>query len=252
MTRGETAGRKAGKRRGRVSYYPQERGVPSDSTPQPTKPTNTKWIPEIPTHWKTSRIKYLANDEPHSFDDGDWIESPFITDSGIRYYTTGNIGDGEFKEQGNGFISLETFKKLNCKYAYPGDLVISRLNEPYGRSCIIPNQYDKCILAVDIVILRTNEHKKYLCYVTQCPDFQRAVENQAAGTTMKRISRSKLGAITVPLPPLVEQEAIVSYLDEMTGRINDMENNLSTQRDELIAYRQSVISEYVTGKKRVS
>ena len=91
------------------------------------KGSGIEWIGEIPTEWELRRIKYLKNNELDSFQDGDWIESPFITDEGIRYLTTGNIGDGVYKRQGNGFISEETFRELNCKYAYPNDLAICQM-----------------------------------------------------------------------------------------------------------------------------
>ena len=133
------------------------------------KESNIPWVGNIPYAWHTKKIKYLADStQENSFMDGDWIESPYITDVGIRYYTTGNIGDGVFKEQGNGYISQDTFEKLNCKYAYPDDFVIARLNTPFGRACILPNESDKYVLAVDIVNLRTKENKKYLNYLLQC------------------------------------------------------------------------------------
>ena len=110
---------------------------------------------------------------------------------------TGNIGDGYFKNQGDGYISEDTFVDLQCKYAYAGDLVFSRLNSPYGRSCILPDSPEKCVLAVDNVILRTDEDKRYICYVTQCSGYQDSVFDKATGTTMKRISRSNLGNIVI-------------------------------------------------------
>ena len=136
------------------------------------KDSSIFWIGKIPKTWKVDRIKYLPNKELNSFIDGDWIDSPYITETGIRYLTTGNIGDGYFKRQGNGYISEETFKLLGCTFAYPGDLVFSRLNAPFGRSCILPNDEDRYVLAVDNVILRTNDSKQYLCYVSQCMGFQ--------------------------------------------------------------------------------
>ena len=132
------------------------------------KDSGIEWIGEIPADWKTVKIKQLQDlSVDNSFIDGDWIESPYITDSGIRYLTTGNVGDGHFKEQGNGYISEETFRELNCKYAYPDDFVIARLNAPYGRACILPATHPRYVLAVDIVILRTEANKRYLCYITQ-------------------------------------------------------------------------------------
>lgn len=215
------------------------------------KDSGIEWIGEIPENWHPRRIKHLADTSvQNSFIDGDWIESPDIEDEGIRYLTTGNVGDGNYKEQGNGFISLETFQKLNCKYAYPNDYVISRLNAPYGRSCILPDSFSEYVLAVDIVILRTNEDKRYLCYTTQCNGYQRSVEDQAKGTTMKRISRTNLGNIVVPLPPLPEQQKISSYLDRQCGLIDNIIEKTKASIEEYKKLRQAVITQAVTNGVR--
>lgn len=210
------------------------------------KDSGIEWIGEIPKDWELRKIKFLPNNEENSFVDGDWIESPVITDEGIRYYTTGNIGDGFFKEQGNGYISLNTFKMLNCKYAYPSDLVISRLNAPYGRSCILPNNEEKYVLAVDNVILRTNEDKRFICYLTQCLGYQRAVEDISNGTTMKRVSRVKLGNISLPLPRIDLQNKIANYLDTKCSEIDATAEDIQKEISLLEEYKKSVITEAVT------
>lgn len=210
------------------------------------KDSGIEWIGEIPKEWELRKIKFLPNNEENSFVDGDWIESPVITDEGIRYYTTGNIGDGFFKEQGNGYISLNTFKMLNCKYAYPSDLVISRLNAPYGRSCILPDNEEKYVLAVDNVILRTNEDKRFICYLTQCLGYQRAVEDISNGTTMKRVSRVKLGNISLPLPRIDLQNKIADYLDTQCSEIDATAEDIQKEISLLDDYKKSVITEAVT------
>lgn len=218
----------------------------------PTIDSGISWIGSIPEHWKLCRIKNLADQSiPDSFIDGDWIESPYITDEGIRYLTTGNVGDGSFKRQGEGYITQDTFVDLNCKYAYPGDLVISRLNSPYGRACILPNDEEKYVLAVDIVILRTKFNKRYICYYTQCPGYQRTVEDLARGTAMKRISRTNLGSIPILLPPIEEQDAIADYLDKRCETIDALISIKQTKIEKLDQYKKSIIYEYVTGKKEV-
>ena len=218
----------------------------------PMKDSGIEWIGKIPEGWETCRLKNVADPlQENSFIDGDWIESPDIIDEGIRYLTTGNVGDGLYKRQGNGYISQETFKDLNCKYAYPGDLVIARLNAPYGRSCILEDDEDRYVLAVDIVILRTLQDKRYICYFTQCPGYQRAVEDYSRGTAMKRISRNNLGNIDVLLPPLAEQQAIADYLDEKCAAIDKLIAIKQAKIDKLNDYKKSLIYEYVTGKREV-
>ena len=135
------------------------------------KDSGIEWIGQIPKEWSVKKIKHWADlASQNSFVDGDWIESPDVSDCGIKYLTTGNVGDGIFKGQGNGYITIDTFYRLNCKYAYPKDLVISRLNAPYGRSCILPNDFPEYVLAVDNVILRSKESSRYICYATQCDE----------------------------------------------------------------------------------
>lgn len=218
----------------------------------PMKDSGVEWIGKIPEGWEVCRIKNLPDySVENCFIDGDWIESPDIADSGIRYLTTGNVGDGQFKYQGNGYITKETFDKLNCKFAYPGDWIIARLNAPYGRSCILPNDEERYVLAVDIVILRTKYNKKYLCYFTQCPEFQHTVEDFARGTAMKRISRTNLSAVKMVLPSIDEQNTIADYLDDKCAKIDKLIALKQSKIEKLQEYKKSLIYEYVTGKKEV-
>lgn len=218
----------------------------------PMKESGIEWIGKIPADWEIRKIKQLADSNmKNSFVDGDWIESPYIVDSGIRYLTTGNIGDGVFKEQGNGYITLKTFVELACKYAFPGDLIISRLNAPYGRSCILPSDHTEYVVAVDNVILRTQEDKRYICYVSQCDGYKHTVEDDAKGSTMKRISRTNLGNIVMPLPPMQQQRCIADYLDRKCKRIDATVTRKQALIEKLKAYKKSLIYEVVTGKKEV-
>lgn len=211
------------------------------------KDSGIEWIGFIPEGWDTMRIKYLADpSEDNSFTDGDWIESTDIANAGIRYLTTGNVGDGSFKEQGNGYISDETFRKLNCKYAYPNDLVISRLNSPYGRACILSDLYSEYVLAVDIVILRTKANKQFFTFVTQCSGYQRSVEDQAKGTTMKRISRTNLGNIVIPFPSILEQQKIAGFLYNQCSIIDSIVEKTKASIEEYKKLKHAMITHAVT------
>lgn len=212
-----------------------------------TKDSGIDWIGEIPVDWNIVKIKYLQDiTQENSFVDGDWIESPYITNDGIRYLTSGNVGDGIFKRQGDGYISSATFEELNCKYAYPNDLVISRLNAPYGRACILPDDEEKYVLAVDNVILRTKHDIKFLCYVMQCNGYHMSVEEKSAGTAMRRISRTNLGNVKLPIAPLEEQERIVKFLDVKCDAIDQAIQKQKDIVNKLTEYKQATITQMVT------
>ena len=168
------------------------------------------------------------------FDDGDWIESKDQSSEGVRLLQTGNIGEGYFvnKAERKKFISEETFEKLKCKEVYSGDILISRLPEPVGRACIVPELDSRLITAVDCTICRINEdivNKEYLCYFFQSQSYYNQVKQKVAGTTRKRISRKNLEQIKVYLPLLDIQGKIVQKLNTVS---------------ELISYRKKQLEDF--------
>lgn len=207
------------------------------------------WNKVIPLSWTTIALKHTAREDNLSFIDGDWIESGDITTEGIRYLTTGNVGVLHYKEQGTGYITEESFEKLGCTEVFPNDILISRLNEPIGRSCIVPDLGCRIVVAVDNVIYRPNTalyDKQFLVYQMNCKPYSENANVIARGSTMSRISRTMLGAIKICVPPLAEQEAIVRYLDERCREI-DGRIELEGRRIELLTeLKQSIITQAVT------
>lgn len=207
-----------------------------------------RWIGQIPSEWRVSKVKYLALGNNSIFMDGDWINSDIIESEGIRYLTTGNVGAGEYKEQGDGFISEESFLRLNCLTVLPGDVLISRLNEPIARACIVPDTYNKYVVAVDNVVLRPDVewNKQYLVYCMNTSRYAEEAKLLAAGTTMQRISRTKLGTLGLPKPPLSTQDKIVSYLNEVIKKIDICIENKLRLSELLYESRTSIICSAVT------
>lgn len=74
---------------------------------------------------------------------------------------------------------------------------------------------------------------------------------QSAGGGQPNISQARLIRWKTPLPPLEEQRRIADYIDEETSRIDKMRDTATELREELIARRKAIITEYVTGQKRV-
>lgn len=219
------------------------------------KDSGIEWVGDIPEHWEDIKLKNIASGETNSFVDGDWIESNVIVEDGIRYLTTGNIGEGIFKEQGNGFISIETLELMNCLLVYPGDLIISRLNNPLGRACKLPNTYDKYVIAVDNVVLRPDLNKfnvDYLIYLMNIDDYSKNANMVARGTTMPRISRTILGNLHLLKLPISEQEEIVKFLNPKISQLEQSILNKNLLINELELYKKSLIYEVVTGKKDVN
>jgi len=150
--------------------------------------------------------------------DGDWIESKDQSESGIRLIQTGNVGVGEFKNKGDKarFIDDGTFKRLNCIEIFPDDVIVSRLPDPVGRACLVPNLNTKMITAVDCSIIRFNQKKllpNLFVYYTKSDKYYEHIAPYLTGSSRSRISRKNLEKVKIPLPPLSVQEEIVAEIE---------------------------------------
>lgn len=150
------------------------------------------------------------------FADGDWIESKDQSDEGIRLIQTGNVGNAQYLDKGERarFITEDTFERLNCTEVKANDILISRLPDPVGRACIIPEGLGKCITAVDctIVRLRSRVIPEYFIAYTLSPFYMMQVASRETGSTRKRISRKNLGKLIIPVPAIEAQERFAAMV----------------------------------------
>ena len=65
------------------------------------------------------------------------------------------------------------------------------------------------------------------------------------------LTENQLGEILVPLPPKSTQQRIASYLDKKCGKIEETIQNQQQVIEKLKAYKQSLITEVVTGKIKI-
>ncbi len=71
-------------------------------------------------------------------------------------------------------------------------------------------------------------------------------------STVDNINFEYLLSLSVPVPSIDEQESIVSYLDRRCSVVDAVLETKRKQLEVLKKKRQSLIYEYVTGKRRVS
>ena len=198
--------------------------------------------------WATAELASVSK----VFTDGNWIETKDQASEGIRLVQTGNVGEGVFKDRRDKarWIDDQTFDRLSCFEVLPGDCLVSRLPDPVGRACIVPETGDKMITAVDCTVIRPDDAKidsRFFVYYSLSSEYLRNVYDLCTGTTRRRISRKNLGKILIPVPPLEEQRRIVAVLDEafegLTRARAHAEANLQNARE--LFERQ--LGEYFSG-----
>jgi type I restriction enzyme S subunit len=202
--------------------------------------------------WTTKPLAELCE----VFADGDWVESKDQSSDGIRLIQTGNVGDGLFKDRAEKarYISEATFKRLRCTEIFEGDCLISRLPDPVGRSCLLPDTGERMITAVDCTIVRFKRDTylpEFFNLYSQSDEYLATVAKECTGTTRSRISRSNLGLTPIPVPPLAEQQRIVGVLDEAFAGLATAQahaaQNLQNARALFESHLQSVFTHRAKG-----
>jgi len=165
---------------------------------------------------------------------GSAIKTEHYADTGARVVRLGNIGDGEWRDTDQAFLTLERFGDLARHDVRADDLLIAGLGDdrhPVGRAAVAPAGISPALVKADCYRLRLfGAHPKFVAYALSST-FGRAQSMQLAdGSTRRRLTLGKALSLRVPEIPLAEQRAIADYLDAETARI-----------DALIAKKQQLI-----------
>ena len=122
----------------------------------------------------------------------------------------------------------------------------------FGKVSIVPKGLGDCVLHPCLIRIRLKENlilkNYYYFYINDSTFFLDDIRNTSNSTTIEVIYGVTLKDIRIPIPPIEEQNQILIYINKQTQKI-DTTIEKETQRIELLKeYRQSLISEVVTGK----
>ena len=171
------------------------------------RPSGIPWLGEIPGHWDVRRIKTLFREKDERNPDG----------SGELLSLTRLHGLIPQRKASNRIASIEDLS--NYKLCRPGDLVMNRMQAWSGmfatpsRDGVISPDY--CIF--ELVCESEVEYFEHL-FKTSYLVGQFAQKSRGIGSGFNRLYTEDFGSISVPVPPLPEQAAIVRYLDHVEER----------------------------------
>lgn len=208
-------------------------------------------LSKLPKGWGLATINDLIG-ENGIFTDGDWVETKDQDPRGnVRLIQLADIGDGFFRNKSNRFLTYEKAIQLNCEFLKPKDLLIARMPDPLGRACIFPGDPKPAVTAVDVCIVRPSPRfadNNWLMYFINSIPFRSEIESLQSGSTRKRISRSNLAKLLLPLPPLPEQHRIVVKIEELFTKLDAGVEALKKVKAQLKRYRQAVLKYAFEGK----
>ncbi len=193
------------------------------------KDSGVKWIGEIPSHWKTVRLKRTVNlvNEKSTGND-----IPYIALENIESYT-GRLLPLSNIEPDSTCNSFKTDDVLFCKL------------RPYLTKCVLAPYDGKC--TSELLVLRNfSGDNDFLHYILLSPNLVADINASTYGSKMPRANWNYIGSCAIPFPSLSEQCAIVSYLDKKVSKIDTYISTAEKKIAALDELKQVTIADAVT------
>ena len=166
---------------------------------------------------------------------GSNLKSSDYTPNGVRIIQLQNIGDGKFNNGYSIFTSIEKANELLSCNIYKGDIIISKMGDPVGRACLIPNVHDRYVMCSDgirLVVDQIKYDKYFIFSLINSAPFRSLVENNSTGSTRKRIGLDILKKLQMMVPKkLEEQQRISECLSSLDHQIAENTKRLDVLKE---------------------
>jgi type I restriction enzyme S subunit len=197
------------------------------------KPSGVEWLGGVPEHWDVKRLKFVArtimgqspNSEEYTLDENG---TPFLQ---------GNAEFGKFNPTARYYCETAT------KHAPAGSIFVS-VRAPVGAVNVADCTYG---IGRGLCAVVPDQRQLFTMFAWHALSVTRnELWSIATGSTYEAVTADEVAAMSLPVPPLKEQQAIARFLDEQTQKIDDLIEAKRSLLDLLKEKRQAVITHAVT------
>jgi type I restriction enzyme S subunit len=219
----------------------------------PMKDSGIEWLGKVPEHWEVAPLKRFVRGEKGAIKTGPFgsnLTSADMEAGEFRVYTQRSVLDDDCLN-GDAMVSAAKFEELLAFEAFPGDILVTTRGT-IGRVAIVPQGAGRGILHPCVLRIQPNELRLNARFLKMLVQDSEAVRSQLAylsnATTIEVIYSNTMAEVVVVAPPLDEQEAIVSHVNEQMIEWDSLLHDAACAIALLQERRSNLISGAVTGQ----
>lgn len=204
------------------------------------KATNNICLGEVPMHWDVMRYGTLFKLKPVKPHHGEELLSVFLNFGVIRAAESDKRTHAASEDLSKYQLVEPTDFVMNNQQAWRGSVGVSKLTgiiSPAYHIFKMPNCFD-------------SEYANYLLR-SKAIVGQFEISSRGVGSIQRTLNFSWLNNRKIPVPPLSEQLAIVSFINEKVEKIDTLTSKLQQEIESIKEYKQRLISDVVTGQIKV-
>ena len=212
----------------------------------PMKDSGIDWIGQVPEGSGVKAIKYIFDEigsgsTPKS-------DNEIFYDGDINWIQSGDLYQTDTVTSVSKTISYQGFKSTSALKIYQQPFVALAM---YGASVgnVAVSYIDACVNQAVVAMLGSSEKVSFGKYAIEASKSNLIFSAQ--GGTQPNISQNLIKNWSIPQPKNEEQEQVVDFLDKKTVQIDKLIQIKNEQIKNINKQRQTLIYDYVTGKRRV-
>jgi len=195
--------------------------------------------------WTYRQLKDVTN----KISDGSHNPPKGIAYSDYPMLSSKNILFDDFNYDSPRYLSKEDFDIENKRTDISDGDVLLTIVGTVGRTCCVQNPFIPFTLQRSVAVLKPKKEiliSRFLMYALY--SLSDLWENEAKGAAQKGVYLKQLAAVSIPTPPLPEQEQIVERLDAAFAQIDELKSNAERQLAEARALFQSALTQAMQPK----
>lgn len=219
------------------------------STNAKMKPSGIEWLGDIPKHWEVRKLKYVADCLPSNID-----KHTREGEKQVRLCNYTDVYKNDFITNDMNLMLASATKDQIEKFSLKiGDVIITKDSETANDiavPAVVKEELENVVCGYHLSVLRPYSKLvgEYLFRVLQCKPINIQFELCSNGVTRVGLGVYDMKKAQIPIPPLLEQQLIVSHIEKETTTINKMISIIEKEIALVQEYRTALIAEAVTGK----
>ncbi len=209
------------------------------------KDSGIEWLGEVPEDWEVVKLKWIseiyAGGTPSTAIDEYWFNGT------IPWLNSGSINQRRITEASK-FITEEALKNSSTRWVPKNAILMALAGQGKTKGTVALLEFDAtCNQSMAAIIPKKKKiYNEFLFYWLDS-NYER-IRGLAGNEQRDGLNLVIVGGIHCPLPKIHEQIEIAHFLRDFDIKEQQVSNNIQIEIDKLKEYRQSIISEAVTGK----
>jgi type I restriction enzyme, S subunit len=210
------------------------------------KPSGVEWLGDVPENWRIVALKHVLK----RLVDCEHKTAPAVEQSSYRVIRTTAVRYGQLRWSGTYCTTAEGFKAWTQRAVpEPGDVIFTR-EAPAGEACLVPDGAQVCLGQRTVLMkLRRDEYdSRFLVHMIYAGPPRLRIQLASQGSTVGHFNMDDIGWMKILVPPLAEQQSIVSIINQDTNSLTKAVERAEHEINLLREYRTRLIADVVTGK----